>query len=189
MGEHHNPRQLARLERRIARYLAKMEKVKNYELAKSSVDGEEIREWLEAKCKGLGVGLDVCCGYFPITEDAIGVDSDISVVGTDYAIVADALTPVRDTELDYVVTNYFDAFSNPVSVLQEWSRVLKSGGLLAISCANADMYDNLDGPLSNRRRSMAYTEKTISQLIYRCGFLDVKVEKHKKNLMVTARKV
>ena len=180
-------RQLDRLERRTEAYLAKAEKLKKFILSDDcSEEAEDIREWLEKFC--IGVGLDICCGYFPVADDAIGVDSDTSLVGIDWHLRGDELTPVRGNELDYIVTNYFDVFPNPIAALQEWHRAVREGGCLAFTCANADEYKGHSGALANPRRTMTYTEQPIRHLLERTGWGDIVVVARNKNLLLSAYK-
>jgi ubiquinone/menaquinone biosynthesis C-methylase UbiE len=151
-------------------------------------DSEEIRTWIEQHC--VGYGLDICTGDFTIGENSIGIDGDVLKLGCHYNIQGDQLTPVNNSEMDYVVTNYFDCFPNPLSTLQEWSRVLRSGGALAFACCNNDSYTATDpmGPLANQHRLSCFTASTIRVYLHRAGFTAVEVTEHKKHLFVKAIK-
>lgn len=151
-------------------------------------DSEEIRSWIERYA--VGKGLDICAGDFPIGEQSDGIDPDIRKLGNHYNISGDELTPYANGELDYVVTNYFDCFPNPLHTLQEWNRVIRVGGTLAFACCNATEYESSGplGPLVNGNRLSAFTKPTILCLLARAGFVSVEVTKHNKHLFVKATK-
>ena len=178
-----------RLDKREAYYKAAIGRLRRA-IAKGIIgeDTEEIRVWLEKFC--VGKGMDICTGDFPMSEGAIGIDPDELKLGCHYNIQGDQLTPVNNGEMDYVVTNYFDCFPNPLSTLQEWSRVLRSGGVLAFACCNNDSYVATDpmGPLANKHRLSCFTASTIRVYLHRAGFTAVEVTEHKKHLFVNAVK-
>ena len=151
-------------------------------------DSEEIRSWIEGHC--VGYGLDICTGDFPIGDKSIGIDGDERKLGCHYNISGDALTPFRNGEMDYVVTNYFDCFPNPLHTLQEWNRVLRVGGTIAFACCNASEYESNgpEGPLTNKNRLSAFTTPVVLCLLARAGFVEVGVTKHHKHLLVKATK-
>lgn len=182
-----NQRLMLRLEKRVERYLARMEAVKRFIAKDTNEESEDIREWLESKCQGKG--MDICCGYFPIGAGSLSVDGDETLLGTDYMIMGEALTVASNGELDYIVTNYFDVFPNPIQVLQAWNRALKQRGLVTFSVCDAEKYDNPEGALANVRRAMAYTEKPIRHLLARTGFDTITVERKHKSLLVRAYKI
>lgn len=151
-------------------------------------DTEKVRTWLEQFC--IGRGLDICTGDFPIHDDAIGIDGDERKLGAHYNIQGEALTPIASGTMDYVVTNYFDCFPNPLQALLEWNRVLKPGSRLAFSCCNALAYvaDGPMGPLGNRHRLSVFTDPTVRQLLARAEYRDISVVLLDKFLMVSAVK-
>lgn len=164
------------IDRRVNTVRDRGERVKRRYIDKLSDDAlsdREDREWLEQHAKG--VGLDIACGDFPI-GDAAGVDGDIhAVIGADYFCEGDELTFQEHGKLDFIVTNYLDAFPTPLKVLNEWHRCLRVGGVVAIVCRNADKYDEPKGPLTNGRRQSVYTVKTLPQYLYRAGFSKVQI--------------
>ena len=177
-----------RLDRRLATLKERIENVKKRYVAKLH-DGdalakasEEDRLWLDQFCKGKG--LDIACGDFLCGDDvqASGVDGAERQIGTDHYNEGDELTFAEPGKIDFIVTNYLDAFPNPLKALNEWYRALKfGGGVLAIVCRDAD-YPEKDkhlelGPLSNPRRQSVYTQITLAQYLKRAGFVDVKVVK------------
>lgn len=155
---------LAKLQRRAARLAKRVEGLPNE---------DPDRKWLEQFLKGSG--LDIACGDF-VLGDSVGVDSDIYTLGADYNYAGDELTFQKPESLDYIVTNYFDAFPTPLKALHEWWRCLKREGTLAIICRDADTYFTEQGPLENVQRNSLFTKKTLSMYLWRAGFRLVNVE-------------
>lgn len=150
-----------------------------------AVGGEPDRLWLDGHAKGNG--LDICCGDFPI-KGAEGVDVSARKIGADFLAKGDELTFVDSNSLDFVVTNYLDVFPDTLKVLNEWYRVLKPRGRLALVCRNADAYLHPLGPLDNRSRVSLFTMKTIRLYLERAGFSKVTVIAEYTSLRVTASK-
>lgn len=177
------------LKRRVDTITARAERIQRRYIDRLTPDAKSDqydREWLEQYAQGNG--LDIACGDFPI-GNAQGVDGDEhAVIGADWVAEGDELTFQQPGTLDYVVTNYLDAFPNPLKALNEWYRVLRTGGIFAIVCRNAEAYPHRLGPLENQRRQALYTTLTLSQYLYRAGFSSVKVEAVDKTLRATAVK-
>lgn len=175
-----------RLDRRLETIKSRIESVKknyvdkldpNDAIAKSA---EDDRLWLDQFCKGKG--LDIACGDFLCGEDqADGVDGHERQIGTDHFNEGDELTFSEPGKLDFIVTNYLDAFPSPLKALNEWYRALKFNcGVIAIVCRDADAASLKPlGPLSNGKRQSLYTEKTLSQYLHRAGFVCVRVSRTK----------
>lgn len=178
--EHRIDRRVHTIKKRAARALRKYKKV----LSVQNSPDQEDRVWLDSFVKGEGV--DICCGDF-LVDGAIGVDGAVSyigesaahVLGADYRCDGDELSFAGHAALDFVVTNYFEALPHTLNALNEWWRVLKPGGVLAIVCMDAEAYPSKYpmGPLKNRQKNHTYTAVTITQYLYRAEFSDVKVEK------------
>jgi len=149
------------------------------------IGGEPDRLWLDGHAKGKG--LDICCGDFPI-KGAEGVDVSARKIGADFLAKGDELTFVDSNSLDFVVTNYLDVFPDTLKVLNEWYRVLKPEGKIALVCRNADAYLNPMGPLDNRSRVSLFTMKTIGLYMARAGFCKITVVADYTSLRVTASK-
>lgn len=173
-----------RLDRRVETIKHRVESVKKNYIDKLRPEdihgkgGEDDRLWLDQFCKGKG--LDIACGDFLCGEDqASGVDGHERQIGTDHFNEGDELTFSEPGKIDFIVTNYLDAFPNPLKVLNEWYRALKfSGGCLAIVCRDAEQAtDKPKGPLENGKRQSLYTVVTLAQYMYRAGFTEVKVAK------------
>lgn len=172
-----------RLDRRVETMRLRAEKVKRSYIDRLDQSdlmlkaAEADRQWLDKFC--VGTGLDIACGNFLCGPDvSVGVDGDIQTVGTDYMNLGDELCFIDSTtEIDFIVTNYLDAFPSPLKALIEWNRTLKRGGVLAVVCRDADANPNGLGPLENRRRQSVFTCVTLSQLLHRAEFSQVKVVK------------
>ncbi len=93
----------------------------------------------------VGKGIDVGCGADKVTPECIGVDILRPGQVGEYGVVAnrkssadvhasgDELTPFKDGELDFVVAKHnLEHYVDVVKTLQEWRRVLKKGGHLAV---------------------------------------------------------
>jgi SAM-dependent methyltransferase len=175
---------LERLSRREQKFNLAVAKLRA-QIETGVIGGEPDRLWLDGHAKGKG--LDMCCGDFPI-KGAEGVDVSSKKIGADFLAKGDELTFVDNNSLDFVVTNYLDVFPDTLKVLNEWYRILKSGGRLALVCRNADAYLNPLGPLDNSHRVSLFTMKTIQLYLERAGFCKVTVVADFTSLRVTASK-
>jgi SAM-dependent methyltransferase len=170
------------------RTLGRIKRMRRY-VDQNRIGGEQARLWLDEQVKELGDGLDICCGDFLI-RGAEGVDGDLKKVGPTYCHVSgDELTNHFAKEMDFIVTNYLEAFPNTLKALNEWNRVLKKDGLLALVCADSEQYEEGLGPLSNRHRLNCFTKTTIRHYLNRSGFSRISVESGlEKTLYVKAYK-
>jgi SAM-dependent methyltransferase len=157
-------------------------------------DVDKNKVWLEQFVKG--AGLDVCCGHIPM-KGAEGVDSVWFYGRTGSGglgplchlrVDGDDLAFYEREELDFIISNYFEAFTSPMKVLNEWYRVLKKGGVLALVLCNTEKYENELGPLANRNRANIYTKTTINLFLKRTGYTDIKIEEVGLVLRVQAKK-
>jgi len=125
------------------------------------------REWLSQFCEG--IGLDIGCGYKKIVPDAIGLDMReydplcvADVIGNSYRL------PFRNESMNYMIAcHVLEHFSNPVSILLEFYRVLKSRGILALAVPDSErapetMYDPL--------HLFGFTEFNLLQIVQANGF-------------------
>jgi SAM-dependent methyltransferase len=171
-----------RMDRRIKRLQHKAERVYNgYVLNRTDKDvndAEEDRLWLDQFANGNG--FDICCGDFLIggEDQAAGIDGDARWVGVDKICEGDELAFQKHEELDFVVTNYLEGMPYPLKALNEWWRVLKPEGVLAMICRDANKYSSKypQGALGNGSRQNTYTAVTLSHYLYRAGFTNVKIE-------------
>lgn len=148
-------------------------------------------EWLEQFCKGNG--FDIACGNFPtILADGMGAVRCIDTGDhagnfvNGYRHEGDFLPFLATDSCDFIVTNYFEGFPQPVKALNEWYRVLKPGAPLAmiISDAEAPEYDKPMGPFTNPRRLHIFTSITIRRYLERSYFREITVEKYLHTLRV-----
>lgn len=179
MEEDYKALMIQRIDKRKTNFLAQYERIKRW-IEKGKIGGEANRLWMEEQIKGLKRGVDVCCGDMPI-DGAYGVDgtdgvSVSNLLGPVYYTYGDELSNFQYEELDFVVSNYVEAFPNISKVFHEWYRVLKPGGMLAFCCANADKYPDILGPFCNPRRLSIFTPKTAKQYLTRAQFKNVTVE-------------
>ena len=177
-----------RLDRRLETLKGRIEGVKKSYIDRLNptdplaIASEKDRQWLDQFCKGKG--LDIACGDFLCGDMdlAQGVDGHERQIGTDHFNEGDELTFAEPGKVDFIVTNYLDAFPNPLKALNEWYRALKfGGGVLAIVCRDAE-YDDKGkhlqlGPLTNPKRQSVFTTITLGQLMRRAGFVEVEVVK------------
>jgi SAM-dependent methyltransferase len=133
---------------------------------------KEDRDFLENYAKGDGV--DVMCGDFLI-EDSIGVDKRRTVLGADFHFSADTLSFAKPESCDYVVSNYLEAVPNTIGALNEWYRVLKPGGTLAMICRDAEQYVQPEGALVSSHRQHTFNKTTLRHYMARSGFVNINV--------------
>lgn len=183
MASEMQEKMLARLDNRQAFVNARFDKLRRL-VRSGRLGGEEGRIWLEKFA--VGQGLNLCCGDFSI-GDSVGVDADRRVVATDLLIYADQMCEEPNSQ-DFIVTNYLECFGNTLSTLMGWQRILKSGGVLAIVCANADLYENARGPLENQHRMSCFNLNVLRCLLARAGFKLFEWQTEGKELRVAARK-
>ena len=85
-----------------------------------------------------GVGLDLGCGGKKISDNAIGVDIHHESVAEIKADCRD-LWMFKDDELDFIVNAHLlEHLPDTISVLREWKRALKPGGVIAIAVPDGE---------------------------------------------------
>lgn len=152
---------------------------------RGELDGSEPgREWLEQWCKGRGVQL--CSGDFAL-GDAIGIDLDQKKLALDYWGYVDFF-PTEGPPLDFVVTNYLEVHPDPNAILATYADALKTGGIFAAVCRDADAYEGV-GPLKNGRRAHCFSLSTLTAYLARAGFKVKQYERagHELRVMATKR--
>jgi SAM-dependent methyltransferase len=135
----------------------------------------------------VGRGIDVGCGYRKTTLECIGVDivprgepgRAGSVAGrpsaADICASGDALTMFQDGELDFVVARHnLEHYVDPVKALQEWKRVLRPGGALAVLVPDERALNTIALDPTHKH---VFTPESLTRLVKLIGGLRiVKVE-------------
>lgn len=93
----------------------------------------------------IGRGIDVGCGHRKVAPHCIGVDIIAAGVEGEHGVVrgqrsvadiqasGDDLHMFADGELDYVVSRHnLEHYVDVVKTLQEWARVTRTGGIVAM---------------------------------------------------------
>lgn len=144
---------------------------------------DETHDWLQQYAKGYG--LDIASGNFPtMLEDGsshvISVDGAILLGNVFDGFRSDAtrLTNIASDSCDFVLCNYLDGMPSALQALNEWYRVLKPGGVMAVivSDAEADRYKHHSGPLSNPRRLSLFTSTTLRYYMERSGLKTITID-------------
>ena len=141
----------------------------------SDAEGDKIREYVA----GLQTGLDVGCGHNKTVATAVGVDKcprgQFGVAGgrkqdrSTADVTADASDlPFDDSSQDYIIARHiFEHIIDPFAALDEWNRVLKPGGVLALACPDQSICDTMILDWSHMH---AFTPESLSKLLIRAGF-------------------
>lgn len=141
----------------------------------TDAEGDVIRKWV----KGLPTGIDIGCGQNKTIENSVGIDKDApgevglaggrkhGVCEADMVGEATAL-PMEDSSQDYIVARHvFEHLIDPIAALDEWRRILKPGGTLAIVCPDQNRCNSMVMDFTHLH---AYTPKSLEKLLYRNGF-------------------
>jgi len=166
---------------------------------------QQLTEWLENKgidenetdlyqqdilgkyCKG--IGLDIGCGKVrKCHPDAIGVD--VYPYGDIVDIVHDGsdLWMFEDNQLDYIVGSHsLEHFPSTHKVIEEWARVLKSGGHVAVIVPDCEKRpDNVraKGHMTGFTKDMLYQYFKGKFKSIRCETLERKDIENTKPLLI-----
>lgn len=156
---------------------------------------DEAHNWLQQFA--VGNGLDVATGNFPtrLADDSgfvTAVDSAV-VLGTlnkGFNFDATNLVGIDSDSLDFVISNYLDGIAETIHALNEWHRVLKSNGTVAVQVPNADhpAYNRPRGPLTNPRKLAVFTAVVLERYLERAGFTEIQIICHEETLRACAKK-
>lgn len=102
------------------------------------LETSKIRDRVIEYCKGKGI--DIGCSSDKITPGALGFDKKM---GPDVDVVGDASMrmPFEDGEFDYVFSSHaLEDIADTPATLQEWTRILRSGGHIIIQVPHPEHY-------------------------------------------------
>ena len=142
----------------------------------------------------IGNGLDLGCGPDKIHPEALGVDV-APFPGVNYVLDVRDLYPFKKQTFDYVFSSHtLEDLEDPLDALKEWSRVLKSGGLLILYLPHKDLYPNLGQEGSNPAHKNDFVEQTIIDFLGLIGKFRILVterrdEENEYSFLIVARKL
>lgn len=161
-------------------------------------DGETKRKWKQRYELGQycathgGKWVDMGCGSEKCHEDEIGIDT-YPLSKADILHTTEDLWFFKDEELDGITScHHLEHVTDPKSVLKEWDRVLKRGGIMATIVP-----DGLFRPSTIREEShkSAFTMEVIKQMFGRVlGHKILRLEhveniaERKKSIICVSRK-
>ncbi|MBU2578215.1 class I SAM-dependent methyltransferase [Patescibacteria group bacterium] len=105
-----------------------------------------IRPWFEGKPYLEGKGLDLGCGGDVICPNAEGFDMPVPYAntGTDFILHggdARNLQRFPDCSYDFIYSSHLlEDFTNTSEILEEWTRVVKPGGYIALYLPDEEVY-------------------------------------------------
>jgi len=104
-----------------------------------NLETSKIRDRVLKYC--IGRGIDIGCSRDKIKPDAIGIDNQGGPGGVDMLLDASKPLPFETGELDYVYSSHaLEDMLDTTPVLQEWVRILKSGGNIILYVPHPDLY-------------------------------------------------
>jgi predicted SAM-dependent methyltransferase len=133
----------------------------------------------------VGRGIDVGCGQEKVTSGCIGVDLLARGEFGKYGVVAgrasvadiqasgDDLPMLADGELDFVVARHnLEHYVDVVKTLEEWRRVLRPGGYLAVVVPDERAGDTV---FLDPTHKHAFTPESLERLVRTIGgFADIR---------------
>ncbi len=122
-----------------------------------------------------GKGIDVGCGARKIDPDAIGVDltagGDMADRGgekgrvsvADVRASGDNLPMFADGQLDYVIARHnLEHYIDPLKTLEEWTRVLKPGGVIGLVLPDDEAFDTIN---ADETHTHVFTRSSLKNLV------------------------
>jgi len=127
----------------IGQILGAIEKVlkENINMSETAKIREKVAEYIKENEHGIDIG----CGPDKLYKTSIGFDR-YKTLAVDHVGDAKEL-PFKDGEFDYVFSSHcLEDFRDKESVLKEWCRTVKTGGIIALYLPHKDHYKgcNLD---------------------------------------------
>lgn len=131
----------------------------------------------------IGRGIDMGCGRAKI--GTFGLDA---AALPDVDLVCDmARVPLPDSSQDYILACHsLEHHPDTTLVLGEWYRLLKRGGVLAISVPNGEL--ELAGVLGDPTHKQLFTPLTLTKFLAFSGFRLLDIGTRDKALFAIARK-
>lgn len=105
-----------------------------------------IKTLISEYCKGYG--CDIGCGNAKVKDDAVGIDLMEGMAN----IISDCQElPFPDNHFDYVYSSHLiEDFMDTLSILEEWIRVLRDGGILILAVPDQGRYEwHFEGQIIN----------------------------------------
>jgi predicted SAM-dependent methyltransferase len=140
----------------------------------------KVRDIVKGFC--IGNGLDLGCGGDKIVPTAIGVDlinPYTSVGNSPIELSGDAtnLYWFKDGVLDYVYSSHLlEDFIDTISVLKEWTRVIKPNGYLILNLPDEQVYRSLSSTRNMYHKHDNFNKQYIKDCSDKLGNLNVVFE-------------
>ena len=166
----------------------------------------KYHDWLQQFA--IGHGFDIACGNYPTmladeSGPVPGID-ERDVVGSvlgGFVESARKLMAVDSDSCDFIISNHLEGLPHLVETLNNWYRVLKPGGVMAVMTLDAEAdrfkegsafksrYAKDRGPLGNPRVLNAFTKTILHQYLARCGLQRITIEVDDDLLLANGVKV
>jgi ubiquinone/menaquinone biosynthesis C-methylase UbiE len=130
-----------------------------------------------------GTGIDVGCGYRKTHKNCIGVDIVAKGEKGQYGCVkdksscadictsGDSLSMFKDGELDFVISRHnLEHYVDVIKTLQEWDRVLKTGGILAMVLPDERSVDTIRLDLTHKH---VFTPESVARYLDLMGGFEI----------------
>ena len=131
----------------------------------------------------VGRGIDVGCGHRKVTPECIGVDILAGGAEGEHGVIrgqrivadvqasGDDLHMFADGELDFVVSRHnLEHYIDVVKTLQEWERVVRPGGVVAMIVPDERAGDTI---FLDPTHKHVFTPESLTRLVQVAGALEV----------------
>ena len=116
--------------------------------------------------------LDIGCGRHKTIPQAIGIDV---LEGADIVSSGDELKGIKDNSIDIIISRHsLEHILDTIKALEEWGRVLKSGGKIIIILPDHEFINTMDMRLSAGQHLHAFTRESFNNLIKKIGGFSIK---------------